>query len=122
MDSPALEDAFDRSFRSASVAEPVTFHPEPWNPVSVVTEAVDGSELRGVFSAVLQYVDPDTGVEVVSRTPNVEIRPADFSERPVAGQEWTIRGARFVSTIREAIGPGWDRHRLQRTSPPSQAA
>ena len=123
-DWSAIESDFDRTFRSTPLAEPITFHPELYPaPLGVgITLDVEANPLRGVFSPVHVDVDVEAEVEVVTRSPVVEIRVADFAEPPKPMQQWTIRGQRFYSAKVEPVAPGWHRHRLHRTSPPSQAA
>jgi hypothetical protein len=62
--------------------------------------------VRGVFDSKYQVVDPETQEIVSTNKPGLGVNLNDFTVIPVQGDEFEIRGTRFVVTDKQEDGQG----------------
>ena len=71
--------------------EPVTYLPRVGSAYEIAVS--DGA--GGIFEAVTQLVDPDTGAVVISNQPNIYFRLSDLQATPANGDRITVQGVTY---------------------------
>lgn len=90
--------------------EPVTYIPRTGSAYEIAF--ADGA--GGIFEAVTQLVDPDTGAVVISQQPNIYIRLSDLQAEPQNGDRLTVRGVTYKILEPQFDGQGGVTLRLQK--------
>lgn len=90
--------------------EPVTYQPRVGSAYEIAV--TDGS--GGIFEAVTQLVDPDTGAVTLSNQPNIYFRLADLKTEPQNGDRITVRGVTYKILEPQYDGQGGVTIRLQK--------
>ena len=68
----------------------------------------------GIFEAVTQLVDPDTGAVTISNQPNIYIRLSDLQAAPTNGDRLTVQGVTYRIVEPMFDGQGGVTLRLQK--------
>lgn len=71
-------------------------------------------EIRAIFNAEFQGVDPNIGVGIGSVAPVIDVRLADISETPSPGDRVCIRGDHYRVVEMQPDGQGAARLLLQK--------
>lgn len=90
--------------------DPVTYIPRAGSAYEIAV--TDGA--GGIFEAVTQLVDPDTGAVVISQQPNIYLRLADLRGEPQNGDRLTVNGVTYKILEPQLDGQGGITLRLQK--------
>lgn len=90
--------------------DPVTYIPRTGEAYEIAV--TDGA--GGIFEAVTQLVDPDTGAVVISQQPNIYFRLSDLRASPQNGDRLTVNGVTYKILEPQLDGQGGVTLRLQK--------